>query len=78
MIVSRCLAFVAENIEGRIDIISKDYEVLGNVQIIGNRVFSFKNYVAVGVKNDEQFHISVVSTYVARVLSITNDMRKKH
>lgn len=66
-----------ENIKGIVDIISEAFEVLENVQRNGNHLCSFKEYLEEDVRNDEEFYVDAVSTFVARVSSMTDEMRMK-
>ena len=45
--------------------------------MIGTHLHSFKEYLAIDVRNDEEFYVGVVSTFIARFTSMTNEMRKK-
>lgn len=64
-------------LKGKIDIISEAFEALEIVQRIRNCFHFFKDYLAANVRNDEEFYISVVSIFVAKVLSMADQVRKK-
>lgn len=53
------------------------FEVLENAHKIGTRICSFKEYLASDINYDKKFYVGVVSTFVARVMSLTHEARKK-
>ena len=53
------------------------FEVLENAHKIGTHVCSFKEYLTSDINRDEEFYVGVVSTFVARVMSLTNEAIKK-
>lgn len=55
----------------------KAFEVLENTHNIGTRIQSFKEYLGIDIRSDEEFYVSVVSTFVTRVTSITNETSRK-
>ena len=57
--------------------ISESFEVLENYQRIGTCICSSKEYIVADIKNDEEFYVSVASTFMVRVTSMSNEVRKK-
>lgn len=70
-------AFIMKNIKGRVDLIFEAFEVLENVQRIGNSLHSFIEYLVANVRNNEELYVNANSTFVARISSMTDEMRKK-
>ena len=69
--------FFVENINGKSDKISKAFEVLENSYNMGTCIHYFKEYLAADIKGDEEFYVNVVSTFMAKSTSLTNEERRK-
>jgi hypothetical protein len=57
--------------------IYKYFEVLENAHKIVTHICSFKEYFVGNIRNGEEFYVGVVSTFVYKVSSMTNEERKK-
>lgn len=56
--------------------ISEAFEVLENGHKIGTCIHSFKEYLASYINHDEEFYVGFISTFVAKVTSLTNKSMK--
>lgn len=57
--------------------ICEAFEVQENDKRIGTRLSSFKEYLAVDIRKDEEFDVSTTATFMDRVTSMIDDARKK-
>lgn len=53
------------------------FEVLENTPNICTHLHSLKECLGVGIRNDEEFYVDVVSTFMARATTIINEEKKK-
>ena len=57
--------------------ISEAFKVLENAHKIFTCICSFKEYLASYIKGDEEFYDGVVSTFVAKVMLMIDEARRK-
>ena len=62
-----------ENINGRYDMILDAFEVLENAHNIGTCIHSFKEYFTIDIRSGEWYYFCVVSTFMERDTSTTNE-----
>jgi hypothetical protein len=49
---------------------SKSFEVLENVHMVGTHIRSFKQYLTANTNLDEVFYIGAMPTFVTKVMSL--------
>lgn len=57
--------------------IFESFEVLQNDRNIGTHIHSFKEYLVENIRSDEEFHVDVVSTFVAIATSMNDEARRR-
>jgi hypothetical protein len=63
--------YVGDNIQKRISLILETWELATNSVSLGSRITHFRKYLQVDLENDEEFYKGVVSTFNARVSSLS-------
>lgn len=53
------------------------FEVLENAHNMGTGIQSFKEYLTINTNRDEEFYVGVMSTFVTKVMSLTDKAGKK-
>lgn len=69
--------FVEEGIKEREELISQEFDIIENAHKIITHIKSFKEYLTTYTNHDEEFHLNIVSTFVMKDLSHTEESIKK-
>jgi hypothetical protein len=68
--------YVGDNIQKRMSLILETWELATNFVSLGSRMTHFRQYLQADLENDEEFYKGVISTFSARVSSLS-EFRKK-
>jgi hypothetical protein len=69
--------YVGENIKKIMSLILETWELENNFVSLGSRMTNFRQYLQDDLENDEEFYKGVVSTFVAKVSSVSELWRKE-
>jgi hypothetical protein len=69
--------YVRENIQKRMSLILETWELATSFVSLGSRMTNFRQYLQVDLENDEEFYKGAISTFVAKVSSLSEFQRKE-
>jgi hypothetical protein len=68
---------VAENINTRLSIILKSWEIITDVGVMTGKIHFFRESLQKYLQNDKHFYKNVVNTFFVRVLNVDDLTRKR-
>jgi hypothetical protein len=70
-LLATIMRYAGENIPKRMYLIHETCELTTNIVCLGSRMTNFRKYLQVDLENDEEFYKGVISTFAAKVSSLS-------